>query len=264
MKALGCAVTDLACARAASVSKVMEAQIVANDKALADDKWTTWALVERPTIDGDLISAEFSQLVKTGKYNTKANIMWGSVKDEAGLFVPQYFPNPIAPANVSSALQLFFEANRTTQILASEYFQLDPNDSDAVRNLFTLAGTQYYFFCPLRYISRQMTKVKPVYNFRFHRGRDTPLVGEGYCSSSTGRVCHSADIQPVFASGAAIPTIKQTGDDARFARQVVDRFTAFAKTGNPNPKTGLVGVELSNPDVTGLNWTPYGDKLIIK
>ncbi|KAF9437351.1 hypothetical protein BGZ76_001117 [Entomortierella beljakovae] len=259
MQALGCAVTDLACARSKSVDQVLTAQTVANDKALADDKWTTWALVERPVIDGDLIPAEFSQLVKTAKYNTKANIMWGSVHDEAGLFVPQYFPDPVPVANVSDAMQLFFDADRTATILASEYFQLDPADSDAVRNLFTRAGTQYYFFCPLRYLSRQMSAIKPTYNFRFNRGRDTPLVGEGYCSVSTGRVCHSADIQPSFASGASVPGFSQTGDDARFARQTVDRFTTFAKTGNPNPKAGQAGYEISNPDVAGLDWKPYGN-----
>ncbi|KAK3808426.1 MAG: Alpha/Beta hydrolase protein [Benniella sp.] len=257
MQALNCPLDDLDCARSRPIDQVLEAQIVANNKALADDKWTTWALVARPTTDGELIPEDFTKLVKEGKYNTKANIMWGVVKDEAGLFVPQYFPNPIPPANVSTALQLVFDANRTTQILASEYFQLDPNDSDGVRNLFTRAGTQYYFFCPLRYLSRQMTKNKPIYSYRFNRGRDTPLVGEGYCSSSTGRVCHSADIQPTFASGASVPGFAQTGDDARFARQVVDRYTTFAKTGNPNPKEGQVGSEFSNPDVTGLDWKPY-------
>ncbi|KAG0312978.1 hypothetical protein BGZ99_009163 [Dissophora globulifera] len=259
MTALGCATNDLDCARSRPIDQVLEAQKVANDKALADDKWTTWALVERPTIDGDLVPDEFSALVKTGKYNTKANIMWGTVHDEAGLFVPQYFPNPIPIANTSTAMNLVFDANRTAQLLLSPYFQPDPSDSDAVRNLFTRAGTEYYFLCPLRYLSRKMTKVKKVYNFRFNRGRDTPLVGDNYCSSSTGRVCHSADIQPVFASGASVPGFSQTGDDARFARQVVDRFTTFAKTGNPNPKSGQPGAELTNPDVTGVNWLPYDD-----
>jgi len=259
MEALKCPLDDLDCARSRPVEDVLKAQTVANTKALADDKWTTWALVERPTIDGDLIPAEFSALVKSGTYNTKANIMWGSTKDEAGLFVPQYFPNPIPIANASTALELVFDTARSAVILASPYFQPDPSDSDAVRNLFTRAGTQYYFFCPLRYLSRQMTKKKPIYNFRFNRGRDTPLVGDNYCSSSTGRVCHSADIQPVFASGAAVPGFTQTGDDARFARQVVDRLTTFAKTGNPNPKPGLAGSELTNPDVTSLDWPPYDD-----
>ncbi|KAF9177844.1 hypothetical protein BGZ50_008309 [Haplosporangium sp. Z 11] len=259
MEALNCPLADLDCARSRTIEDVLKAQTVANDKALIDDKWTTWALVQRPTIDGDLIPADFSTLVKTGQYNTKANVMWTSTKDEAGLFVPQYFPNVIPIANASTAMQLVFDANRTEVILSSPLFELDPNDPDTVRNLFTRAGTQYYFFCPLRYISRQMSKRKPVYNARFNRGRDTPLVGANYCSSSTGRVCHSADIQPVFASGAAVPGFAQTGDDARFARQVVDRLTTFAKTGNPNPQPGLVGMELTNPDVTGLNWPPFDD-----
>ncbi|KAI1317073.1 hypothetical protein EDD11_009056 [Mortierella claussenii] len=259
LQALGCAPADLACARSKSVQQVLEAQTTANSKALVDDKWTTWALVERPTIDGDLLKSDFSTLVKTNSYNTKANIMWGTVKDEAGLFVPQYFPNPIPIANASTALELVFDANRSATILASPYFPLNPADSDTVRNLFTRAGTQYYFLCPLRYLSRKMTKSKPVYNFRFNRGRDTPLVGDGYCSSSTGRVCHSADIQPVFASGAAVPGFAQKGDDARFARQVVDRLTTFAKIGNPNPVQGMPGFENTNPDVTGLKWEAYDD-----
>ncbi|KAG0346812.1 hypothetical protein BGZ54_005097, partial [Gamsiella multidivaricata] len=120
MQALNCPSNDLDCARSRPIDQVLEAQKTANDKALADDKWTTWALVERPTIDGDLIPAEFSALVKSGKYNTKANIMWGTVHDEAGLFVPQYFPNPVPVSNASQALQLFFDANRTAMILGSQ------------------------------------------------------------------------------------------------------------------------------------------------
>ena len=37
----------------------------------------------------------------------------------------------------------------------------------------------------------------------------------------------------------------------RFARQVVDRFTTFAKIRNSNPTPGQQGVELTNEDVTG-------------
>jgi carboxylesterase type B len=257
LQALNC--PDVACARTRPIDEVLTAQGIANTKALADDKWTTWALVERPSIDGILLKTEFSAMAKAGTYNTKANIMWGVVKDEAGLFVPQYFPDVVPIANVTTALSLVFNEAQSQLMLSNPMFQPDPADSDAVRNLFTRAGTQFYFFCPLRYVSRQMTKRKPVYTFRFNRGRDTPLVGGGYCSASTGRVCHSADIQPVFASGAAVPGFSQTGDDARFARQVVDRFTTFAKIGNPNPTANMPGVENKNPDVTGVNWKAYDD-----
>ncbi|GJJ77782.1 hypothetical protein EMPS_10141 [Entomortierella parvispora] len=259
MEQLGCAVNDLACARSKSQNDLLEAQLKSNAQVLAQNKWVTFALIQRPVTDGDLIPADFSELVKAGKYNTEADIMWGTVHDEAGLFVPQYFPNPVPIANASWALDFILDPNRTAIVMNSPYFTLDPSDPDAVRNAFTKFGTDYYFLCPLQYLSREMSKIKPTYNFRFDRGRDIPLVGQNYCSSSTGRVCHAADIQPVFASGDAIPFISQTGDDARFARQVVDRWTTFAKTGNPNPKPGMPGFELTNPDVTSVTWVPFDD-----
>jgi carboxylesterase type B len=259
MISLGCNPGNIACARSKSANEILEASLKADQLALNDDTWTTFGLVERPTTDGDLIPAEFSTLVKSGKYNTKANIMWGTTKDEAGLYVPLYFPKPIPNSGAAGALEVIFDANRTAVIMNSSYFALPPNNTNAVRDAFTLFGTDYFWLCPLQYLSRQMaTRGKPTYNFRFSRGRDTPLVGDNYCSSSTGRVCHSADIQPVFASGASVPGYSQTGDDARFARQVVDRFTAFAKTEDPNPPLGLVGVEGKNPDISSVQWLPYG------
>ncbi|KAF9392529.1 hypothetical protein CPB97_000611 [Podila verticillata] len=248
LQELGCAVIDLACPRAKSVNDLLEAQLRANVKMLAAEKWATYALIQRPTADGSLIPADFNMMVKAGTYNTNANIMWGTVHDEAGYFVPQIFLQPIPVDQAASALEHILSANRTAQVIASPYYQLDPNDNDAVRNMFTKWGTD-----------RAMAKHKPTYNFRFNHGRDLPLVGQNYCSASTGRVCHTADIQPVFASGAAVPGFSQTGDDARFARQVVDRLTSFAKTGNPNPDSSVPGVESTNPDVTSVIWLPYDD-----
>ncbi|ORZ16677.1 Carboxylesterase family-domain-containing protein [Lobosporangium transversale] len=257
MEALGCGVTDLNCARSRSMEKIIKAQIVANSRMLAENKWATEILVQRPTIDGQLIPAEFSQLVKTGKYNTKANIMWSSTKDEVGRFIPHHFPKVIDPKNASVTLDLFFDTSRADKLLKSEYFQPDPNDPDGARNLVNYAGAQYFFFCPLRYLSRQIAKNKKIYKARFNYGRNFPFVGCTYCSVNTGRVCHGSDIQPVFASGASVPGHSQKGDDARFARQVVDRFTAFAKTGDPNPKPDIQGFEATNPDVTSVQWIPY-------
>lgn len=90
LQELGCAVIDLACPRAKSVNDLLEAQLRANVKMLAAEKWATYALIQRPTADGSLIPADFNMMVKAGTYNTNANIMWGTVHDEAGYFVVRY------------------------------------------------------------------------------------------------------------------------------------------------------------------------------
>ncbi|KAG0060702.1 hypothetical protein BGZ90_003923 [Linnemannia elongata] len=253
---LGCNTGNLDCARAASVNDLLEARLKADQLALDDDTWTTFGLVERPINDGELIVDDFTTLVREGRYNTNASIMW----DEAGYYVPLYYTEPVLIPKAMESLEVMFEKNTTLDILASPYFPLSPSDPDTFRMTFTQFGTDYYWLCPLQYFSRQMAKYKPTYNFRFSRGRDMPLVEESFCAASTGRVCHSNEIQTVFASGAAVPGFTQTGDDARFARQVVDRFTTFAKTGSPNPRTGgLFGVEITNPDVMGADCVPYGE-----
>lgn len=266
MNALGCEVGDLVCARGKSTNEILEASMVAEEKVLVDDPWTTCRLVLRPTADGDLIPADFSALVKTGEYNTKANILWGFTKDEAGFYVALYLPDPIpiTHTNISNALGIIFGNDRVPAIMNSSFFTLQPNNTDAVRDAITHFGTDYMWLCPLQYLSRQMAVHKPTYNYRLSRGRDTPLVGRPYCSfPGTGRVCHSNDIQPIFASGALLPGFEQTGDDARFSRQVVDRLTTFAKTGNPNPREGLVGVERRNEDVTAIEWLAYGAENVV-
>ncbi|KAG0049167.1 hypothetical protein BGZ90_007415 [Linnemannia elongata] len=37
----------------------------------------------------------------------------------------------------------------------------------------------------------------------------------------------------------------------------MDRWTTFAKTGNLNPTSELIGFETSNPDVVGVKWPAY-------
>ncbi|KAG0378524.1 hypothetical protein BGX24_003557 [Mortierella sp. AD032] len=261
---LGCNSGNLDCARAASINDILEATVKADQLALNDDIWTTFGLVERPVIDGGLIMDDFSVLVKEGRYNANASIIWGTVKDEAGFYVPIYYREPVPIARAALKLELVFDKNRTSVILASDFFPLPASDSDAFRVSFTQFGTDYYWLCPLQYFSRQMTMYKPIYVYRFSRGRDMPLVEDSFCSASTGRVCHSNEIQTVFGSGAAVPGFSQTGCDARFARQVIDRFTTFVKTGNPNPQHGpFSGVANDNSDVTEVEWLPYNDSNVI-
>ncbi|KAF9145927.1 hypothetical protein BG015_011756 [Linnemannia schmuckeri] len=61
---LGCNSGNLDCARAASTNDILEATVKADQLALDDDIWTTFGLVERPTIDDELIVDDFTALVR--------------------------------------------------------------------------------------------------------------------------------------------------------------------------------------------------------
>lgn len=261
-EALRCGATDIDCARSKPITEVLVAQGLANSKMLAAQNWTTGALIERPSVDGTLIPGEFSDLVKTGKFNLKANIMWGTTKDEAGRFLKDYIPTPY-PANTSNynkVFQGFLGSQRQETLIQSGLIKKYSHNSDS-QELLNYFYTAYYFYCPLQFISRQIAAIQSpiprIYNFRFNRGRSIPMFDiSGFCASDD-HVCHAKDIIPVFGSGAVVPSVFQTGDDARFSRMVIDRWTTFAKTGNPNPAADLVGVENTNPDVVNVPWVAY-------
>lgn len=75
-------------------------------------------------------------------------------------------------------------------------------------------------------MSRGVTVQKSrAYTYIMDHGRGSDAALEkglvGYC---TGRVCHGDDNIPTFGSGDALPGVEQTGNDARFSRQVIDRY----------------------------------------
>ena len=254
LQARGCASNNISCARSIPSKIIIKAHLIAFDRALADNYWVTFGLLYRPVIDGDLISADFAELVKQGQHNTNANIIWGTMHDEAGLYAVPYWHDPVPVNNASNALQDLYEKERVATILNSSFFPLNSSQPDSFRITATKFSTDYFWLCPLRYLSHQASQHKRTFHYRCDRGRDVPLVNDPFCGSKTGRWCHSLGLQPTFGSGDAVPGYFQDGDDARFARQVIDRFTSFAKTGDPNPKPGQVGYEVSNSDVTSVPW----------
>ncbi|KAG0052459.1 hypothetical protein BGZ83_002537 [Gryganskiella cystojenkinii] len=265
MQALGCKGSNLACAQNKTVNEVQAAQLKAIGQALSrpENSWIPVESVYRPTVDGSLIPADFAELVRSGRYNKKANILWGTTKDEAAAFLPTYFPNPIPPQNAQNELGKFLRDQRTLKLLQSPYYNFNSSDSDAVRDAFSIAATDLYFGCSVQDMSRGILASggSKVYVYRMDHGRNIygAMGGEipAFCKD---KVCHGDDIIPTFGSGDIESGSEQTGDDARFARHVIDRFSTFAKTDNPNPSknTGL-GAASQNLDLN-VQWPAYTKK----
>ncbi|KAG9066136.1 hypothetical protein KI688_001355 [Linnemannia hyalina] len=57
-----------------------------------ENQWVLPAAVYRPTIDKSLIPTDFTDLLKSGKYSKKANVLWGFTKDEGNSFISTTLP----------------------------------------------------------------------------------------------------------------------------------------------------------------------------
>ncbi|KAF9144066.1 hypothetical protein BGX30_013959 [Mortierella sp. GBA39] len=79
MQSLNCTTSDLACARNRTADQVTAAQVKAISTFLKkpENQWVLPAAVYRPAVDKSLILADFADLLKSGKYNKNANILWG-------------------------------------------------------------------------------------------------------------------------------------------------------------------------------------------
>ncbi|KAG0280833.1 hypothetical protein BGZ96_001414 [Linnemannia gamsii] len=267
LKYLGCSATDLTCAQNKTAAQVQSAETNATMDALAHgNQWLgSMGGVYRPTIDGDFLPGDFAELVRTGRYNRKANILWGWTRDEIALFMPSIFPDPIPLDQEKKALAGYLLEDRSKKLFTSPAYALNKSDPDTIRNELSVAITDLIWACGTLRMSRgTAAQHSNVYTYRMDHGRDvSSAFGGPYPPFCRGRVCHTDDLIPSFGSGDVTEESVQTGSDARFARQVIDRFVTFAKTGNPNPSNkdkDLLGLAGRNEDVTGVRWPEYDGK----
>ncbi|KAF9931038.1 hypothetical protein FBU30_010954 [Linnemannia zychae] len=265
LKYLGCSSSDLSCAQKKTAKQIRNAEHNATMDVLkaSGNEWLlTAGGVYRPTVEGDFYPADFATLVRTGKYNRKANILWGSTRDEAAAFLPYVFPDPIPLNQENEELNKYLLENRTKTLFKSPAYALDKSDKDTIRNELSKSITDLLWGCATQRMSRGLSaQHSNVYTYIMDYGRNIySTFGEPFPPFCKGRICHGDDIIPSFGSGGIMKGKEQTGSDARFARQVIDRFTTFAKTGNPNPSkkySKILGLAGQNKDVTQVHWPAY-------
>ncbi|KAG0044255.1 hypothetical protein BGZ83_010500 [Gryganskiella cystojenkinii] len=272
---LGCNPDDIACARSKNTSELVTAETLAIASMQKSPQYS-YAIAEvfiRPVVDGDLIQADLDELIRRGKHNSRVNLMIGSTMDEYGAGVGILMPTPVPVSDAGAAIARFSrEKDRIDRLLSSPYYQFDPSiDNDTVRNQFTLAETDFYATCPIQSIGHRLAEYNRVFIFKIGNGGVQFAAGTGdaltpFCEQ---KVCHGEDILPSFGSLDAVTGIQQTGIYARFSRLVIDRFSTFSKTGDPNPSarkengsspSSPLSFASGNPDVTSVHWQPIGAK----
>ncbi|KAF9330667.1 hypothetical protein BG006_006375 [Podila minutissima] len=175
-----------------------------------------------PTVDHDLLATDFYLLAQARRMNPSPHIMWGQTRDENGIVMPSL---PVEISRYHAAMLEYYRDDRVARFEGSPYYQPDPSDPDTVRATITRTATGLLFYCP-RLLLAEMLPLEQQRN-----ASATP----GELCIGDGRVCHFDDVAVAFGNAMSIPGLEQSPDDARFARQVVDRFGVCQ---GPEPESG--------------------------
>ncbi|XP_032220036.1 cholinesterase 2 [Nematostella vectensis] len=206
-----------------------------------------------PVIDGNFLPDSPITLLKEGKFN-KVDVMIGTTNDDGTVFLPP--SSPLFNISVGMPRIVFLQAgkalslptanqsNETTAAIIYRYTNwANVNDPAGNRRMYINMMTDAMFTAPAALsASGFLAKGCATYLYEFeHRGA---LGFDGHPIPSWQRAYHGAEIQFLF--GMALVSNVTDPVEANFTRDVIQRWTNFAKSGNPN-----------NPDQPSFAWPAY-------
>lgn len=231
-KLLGCDSVD--CLRTKSIDDILDAQYTAADKFNLTQplvRFLPWV----PTIDGsDQVPLQFIDAVAEGKFH-KMPMMMGTTAEEALLFIYMASNNKtVSDAAYVLIVSAVFRLHAPKVLVQ---YPPKPIIGDK-RPQVSVLGSDYIFRCSTRFVASSVAKFNegmPVYLYDFNQTISFDAWGPfyWYCHNSEGRAhaCHGADLPYVWhASGNST----FTRDEEILSRSVIDYWTNFAKTGDPN------------------------------
>ncbi len=223
--ALGCAVGDTVCLRAAPISAILAQQ-------------ATVALSVTPIIDGTTVPQSVNTAFKTGQF-IRTPLLNGSNHDEGRLFVPQ--DAALTAAQYPAALAQVF-GTALEPAVANKYPLA--NYSQPVLALASALGDAL-FSCTARQVDRWAARYVPVYAYEFNdeNAPEGSLPPTTYPFGAT----HATELQFLFKLPELPGTPALTGKEIRLSDTMVRYWTDFARA--PSPDRG--GVPFWQPYATG-------------
>ncbi|XP_014663035.1 PREDICTED: LOW QUALITY PROTEIN: acetylcholinesterase-like [Priapulus caudatus] len=236
-KVVGCDHDD----EAEMVACLME--VPANDLATAQlhpdvlvlDHALAFLLSFEPTIDGSFLKDAPENLLKNGEFK-RASVMSGTVRDEGSWFMIFSLPTLVKltdPTNVSVDLYessipklLPTYSDGVHKVVAFTYTDWSYAPTSRSQSLIDMIG-DYHFVCPaVKEASRYADEGENVYMYIFtHRSTNSK-------TPEWAGVMHGEDIPYIFGLPPDVSGF--TMYDKEVSKHVMNYFSNFAKSGNPN------------------------------
>jgi carboxylesterase type B len=225
------------CIRQLNSTQVLQAQVAAGKQCRLLEPIVVF-MPWTPIIDGKEILEEPLVALRKGSFN-KVPMMLGSLSEEAIMFVYLALDNPLNTLKYDGILTALF----TTKVFAVH--ALYPAQHQDKRVDLSVLGTDLIFAAPTRNASMNIAKHNDVYLYQFDHVLSFDCWSPRY-PFCNGHSCHGAELPFVFNS-ASTRGFKFTPEEQRLSEQMIDYWTNFAWTGNPN----------SGPRAVSLQWPKF-------
>ena len=188
-----------------------------------------------PFVDGTLLTQTMSAAFASGQFN-QVPVISGTNHDEYRLFVALDYDlvgNPILTSpEYDTAVATLWGPALAPPVLALYPFASYPAGGEALG----ASGTDGLFSCAARVADQSLAKFVPTYTYEFNDENAPPSQSDfgGLLTFPLGAY-HSAEIPYLFNTGNifGLPELLSP-QQRRLSRAMVNYWTQFAKTGNPN------------------------------
>jgi para-nitrobenzyl esterase len=188
-----------------------------------------------PFVDGTLLTHTMSAAFASGQFN-QVPVISGTNHDEYRLFVALDYDlvgNPImTSAEYDTAVGALWGPSIGPAVLALYPFASYPFGGEALG----ASGTDGVFSCPARNADQSLAKFVTTYTYEFNDENAPPSQSEfgGLLTFPLGAY-HSAEVPYLFKSGNIFGLPEQLSPkQKRLSHAMVNYWTQFAKTGDPN------------------------------
>ena len=188
-----------------------------------------------PFVDGTLLPQTMSAAFASGEFN-QVPVISGTNHDEYRLFVALDYDlvgNPILTSTeYDGAVATLWGPALTPPVVALYPFASYPAGGEALG----ASGTDGLFSCPARNVDQALSKLVPTYAYEFNDENAPPFQSEfgGLLTFPLGAY-HSAEVSYLFETGNifGLPELLSPRQ-RRLSHAMVNYWTQFAKTGDPN------------------------------
>lgn len=222
----GCPNYDATCLRNLDVSAVIQAQDI-SQKHLnilkPIEEFYPWT----PTVDGIEITGQLLDVLSSGPSNyMNVPLILGTVSEEVYMFIFLADKSPMSDADYLAAMAAVF-LTASPEVVAM--YPPTPLIGDK-RPALGVAGSDYVFYGSNRAALVQLLQTNlPIYNYQFSHAMSDDIWGPNY-TFCVGHVCHGSEIPFVWH----IDRFNFTAEEEVLSLSMIDYWTNFARSGNPN------------------------------